>query len=40
MPVIKDEKWKNVKGYRGVYQVSTWGRVRKKTNGKIKIMEQ
>lgn len=40
MPVIEDEKWKNVKGYRGVYQVSTWGRVRKKTNGKIKIMEQ
>lgn len=32
------ELWKDIDGYNGIYQVSTWGRVRSVRNGEIRIL--
>lgn len=35
---IKDERWKSIKGYEGLYEVSDWGRVRSLNYGKVKVL--
>lgn len=33
------ELWKDIEGYEGLYQVSTWGRIRSLYKGRIKILK-